>query len=121
MMKNALKNKMQKAIQIHIHVAPVDKEAEKSSDLAPMVHDSDEPGVDKGDLAKKLGVGAEYAAHEAKESPEYEAMEEGSPLMQPEHLKNLINRMPTSKSGIHAGAKEKMKQRLEGLKKGNKI
>lgn len=48
-LKQALKNKMKKhAITIEIAVKP--HEEDKDTDLAPEVNDSDEPGVDKGEL-----------------------------------------------------------------------
>lgn len=77
---------MGKAINISIKIEP-SKELEKNSDLAPVVKDSDEPGVDKGEE-----------------------------LMQADGLEKLMDKTP--KGGFHDGAREKMKQRLMGLKKG---
>lgn len=47
-MKEALKKKMGKAVEIHIHVGKDPKEEEKTTDLAPTVMDSQEPGVMTG-------------------------------------------------------------------------
>ncbi len=43
--KEALKKKMGKAIEIHIHVGKDTHEEDKKTDMAPEVKDSDEPGV----------------------------------------------------------------------------
>ncbi len=118
-------HKMPSKISIHIGDKEDQEEKQRSSDLAPKVNDSPEPGVDKG----KLGSAQPMAhtpmstptppegspAEEAGESPEFEKSEQS--LMHHGQLQSLMNKMPTNSPGIHAGAKELMHKRLMGLKK----
>lgn len=53
--KDALKHKMGKVVNIKISVDHDDKDAEKKTDLAPMVMDSEEPGVVKESMKEDMG------------------------------------------------------------------
>lgn len=98
--KEALKHKMGKTINIEIKVTPhdgEDKELQKSSDLAPSVQDSDEPGVVKSDddVANK-GIQAE------------------------DLLKNMPTPAPMDKNSLNARARQAMMDKIEA-KKGLKV
>lgn len=89
--RDAIKQKLGKIVSIEISVKSDDEEEQKTSDLAPTVKDSDEPGVDKGDEMKSLGKMIE---------------------LQP--------KSPIAEKSLHGRAREKMLSKMDTLKKGLK-
>lgn len=90
-LKDALKQKLAKTISIEISVKNDDDEKQKTSDLAPTVKDSDEPGVDKGD----------------KGDEEIESLES---------MIDLQPKSPVTQKSLHGRAREKMQSKLQDLK-----
>lgn len=103
--KKAIADRYKKAFQIEVSVKPAEDEKndsvmQQTSDLAPTVKDSDEPGVEKEDVVSE-GPGGEIE--------QIDDMIE----MQPKEA-------PLSKS-LHARAREKMIAKRDALKKDLKV
>lgn len=138
-MKEALKQKYGKSLHIEISMKPHDDHDQQTSDLAPTVQDSDEPGVEKpGDIikkqmvAKKLGVqpGAHPAMPPAEGSPQEEASEtpgqeslEQAPTDKEQMLDKMIHMQPAGSpltKTLHERAREKMIAQKNMMRKGLK-
>lgn len=110
-MKNALKQKMGKHVQINIHL-PAEKEDDKNTDVAPMVKDSDESGVIK---TSQPGQGIGQPQHpEGPMSSQDGMLPEHSPFMHalisqaPDH--------PASGKTLDSMAKEQMLAKMKSKK-----
>lgn len=108
-MKEALRHKMGKAMTIKISIEPDDQDqtgegdaiSQKSSDLAPVVKDSDEPGVIKNDSPEYVGEGM---------PPEQEMT----------RMQSIMDATPVPPLGaktLESRAREKMGMKMDDLKK----
>ncbi len=109
--KKALKQRYGKSIQIEISVKGHgdDDKAQQTSDLAPTVKDSDEPGVEKGDIGE-LNAGS-HKVHDMH-TPEADELEK---------MIALQPKGSAMSQSLHGRAREKMTAKHESLKKGLKV
>lgn len=124
-MKQALKHKMSKAVTVKIqigHDGKDDPESEKTSDMAPVVKDSQEPGVEKGmsaampsltDNIPGEGPGPEGSPmHEKAESPAFEQAEQALHPVAAALMKSTPSTHPAGGKTLDSIAHERMLKRM---------